>query len=212
MYNETKTMKFTIVMIVFLFASIGVGIGSNSEKADKKYKRIKIVKQLRINEDLKCRFYLENNIRLQYMTLNEFKETLGYYESNCIYNIENIYGFKGKYQFSDYMIRTFTGISPTKFLQNKEIQEEAMRSVVSHYIHFILYKGYDKYINKEVGGVTVTLEGLLLGCHFSPLYLDMWLRSNGSINRDDGYITIGDYIKRFEKKGIVVDKWVTSSN
>lgn len=149
---------------------------------------------------------------IQYMTVSEFKKVLGRWESGGIYQIENKYGFKGKYQFSNYMIGRFAYVSPDDFLRYDLIQEQAMTRVIMHYTWYLQRYGYTKYINKKIGGTVVTMEGLMLGMHFSPSYLRDWLETDGRTNKSDGYITIGAYIKRFENKGIVVTSSVLYCN
>ena len=144
---------------------------------------------------------IEDDLLIQYMTIKEFKDTLAYHESRGDYKIVNHWGYKGRYQFSNYMIKRFAKVGSKTFLYNPRIQEEAMDRVCKHYVHYIYQYQYDKYINKEIDGVLVTMEGLMLGVHFSPLYLMWWLESNGKINARDANISIRDYMKKFENRG-----------
>jgi hypothetical protein len=160
-------------------------------------KKICVVKTLNV-ELLSQEKVLHDSVRLHYMTVLEFKEILGKYESNCNYAVTNQFGFKGKYQFSDYLINKIAGVTPEQFLNSPEIQEETMTLIIDLYIDYLSNANYIKYINTKIGNNLITLESLLLGCHFSPTYLSYYINSNGRINKDDGYITIGDYMKRFE--------------
>ncbi len=101
------------------------------------------------------------------------------------------------------MIKRFASTSPKRFLNTPTIQERAMSLTCAFYIKYIYDFGYDKYIGKEIGGVTVTLESLMLGLHFSPTYLKEWVESGGKVNERDANISIGAYMKRFENKGEV---------
>jgi len=129
----------------------------------------------------------------------EFKSTLGYFESRGDYSVVNSWGFKGKYQFSDYMIGKFAKVPPNVFLASPAIQEQAMTAVIRHYISYVKRAGYTRFIGRYIGGTKITMATLLVGCHFSPSYLHRWLHSNGRENSDDGYISIGAYLSRFNQ-------------
>ncbi len=144
---------------------------------------------------------IDDRMRLQYMTVKDFKETLAFHESRGDYKIINRWGFRGAYQFSPFMIRKFGNTTPSKFLSTPTIQERAMSLACAFYIKYIYDYGYDKYIGKEIGGVTITLESLMLGLHFSPSYLKEWVESNGQMNRRDANISVGAYMKKFENRG-----------
>lgn len=171
-------------------------------------KKICVVRTLNL-EVLKQEKVLHDSVRLHYLTVLEFKEILGKYESNGVYNITNKYGFKGKYQFSDYLINKLTDVTPSKFLLDSILQEKTMTNIIKLYINYLCNENYIKLINKKIGNNIITLESLLLGCHFSPTYLELYINSNGNINKDDGYITIGNYMKKFERTHEEIDVLVT---
>jgi hypothetical protein len=142
------------------------------------------------------------------MNVYTFKEILGFHESRGNYLITNAYGFRGKYQFGRYMIDRFAGgVKGQVFLHDSVLQEQAMTKAIDYYIKYIYKYGYDKYVNKEIDGVVITMESLMLGCHFSPLYLKNFLESDGDINQRDANITIRDYMKKFENKGLKTFKY-----
>lgn len=144
---------------------------------------------------------ITDSMSLQYMTVREFKDKLAFYESLCSYTAVNKFGFAGAYQFSSHMIRKFGQVPRKTFLTNPSIQEKAMSLACIVYIHYIYYCGYDKYIGTEIAGITITLESLMLGVHFSPTYLKNWLESNGKINQSDINVSIRLYMSKFENKG-----------
>jgi len=141
---------------------------------------------------------ITDTTKVQYMTIKEFKDRLGLHESRSTYNIINKYGFRGKYQFSPYMIRTFAKCSYRSYLLTPSIQEKAMDGAIAYYTWYIYHNNYNQYIGKEINGVEVTMETLLLGVHFSPTYLHKWLRSSGKDDGTDIHISIGNYMKKFE--------------
>lgn len=188
------SLSLLLVLISFDFGNATNPVDHNCFVLSKKICVVRTLNQ----ELLRKEKVLDDSVRLHYMTVLEFKEILGKYESNGVYNITNKFGFKGKYQFSDYLINKVAKVTPSTFLQSPEIQEETMTLIIKVYIDYLYSTDYLKYINKKVGTNVLTLESLLLGCHFSPTYLSYYINSNGKINKDDGYITIGDYMKRFE--------------
>lgn len=189
----------TLLLIVGCF-SIGITENASDNWCTIKADTVLLQRPINLNRAMD----IEDSVLIQYLTIKQFKDTLGKYESWNTYNIENIYGFKGKYQFSNWMILRFAGVTPKKFLSTPNIQEEAMHRVCKHYVKYIYRYGYDEYVGKEIDGVVLTMEGLMLGLHFSPTFLMHWLESNGKINEGDCNITIRDYIKRFECRGVVV--------
>jgi|SRR6478609_1087622 len=194
--------KLALWMVLMFFLAIGMTSPSPIttfsckivEKTRLETKKLHIDSTMAINDSL----------LIQYLTIKQFKDTLGKYESWNTYNITNKWGFRGKYQFSPYMIKRFAHCKPHSFLHNAQIQEKAMDDVCEFYVDYIYKYNYIQYIGKEIDGVIVTMEGLMLGCHFSPLYLMWWLESNGNTNMRDANISIRDYIKRFENKGKIV--------
>lgn len=164
-------------------------------------------------DSLQC---INDTVRLQYMTLSQFKDSLGHHESRGNYNAKNPWGFRGKYQFGPYMINKFAydgclnrdelKINSELFLHDSLLQEKAMDKAIDYYIKYIYKYRYDRYINTQIDSVTVTMEGLMLGVHFSPLYLKNWLETNGKVNRWDANISIKEYIRKFESRGTPTKK------
>lgn len=146
-----------------------------------------------------------DSVCLQNMTVKEFKMILGVLESGNNYYQVNKFGFKGKYAFSDYLIEKITRLTPKAFLNSPLEQEEAMNKAIYYYLRFIKRENFLKYINKEVGGAKITLEALLAGCHFSPTYLEFFLKSNGNKNSLQGGVTIGVYMASFRNYNLRSD-------
>ncbi len=140
---------------------------------------------------------LNDTVRLQNMTVLEFKELLGKHESGNNYQLITEFGFKGKYSLSDYLIGKLTELTPTQFLTNPNEQEIVMNKVIYLYLQFLKEEKLLKYVNQKIGGVFITLEKLLAGCHFSPKNLRLFLLSNGLTDFNDGSVSIGGYIASF---------------
>lgn len=151
-----------------------------------------------INKRLfKGSFIIHDSVKIQYMTVSEFKERLGRIESNNNYRMINQFGFKGKYATSDFMIKKLSKLSQPEFLKDSIEQERVMNESIALYLRFIKKYRLLKYLNKEIAGLTINLEMLLAGCHFSPDYLVFFLNSKGKKNETFGGITCRDFMKLF---------------
>ena len=151
----------------------------------------------------------------------DFLKALGYRESGGRYNIENSYGYLGKYQMGELALQDagyYKGDStPNKndwigewtgkdgvwskedFLNNPQAQENAIREYHRKLWKYIKALDLDKYVGKTVGGVYITESGLLGGAHLVGVRnLAKFLKSNGREIPRDGYGTpITEYLSRF---------------
>lgn len=151
-------------------------------------------------------------------TFEEFKKKLGYMESGGRYEIENEYGFLGKYQFGKprlldlgisidnygkfthpLLYKKAKKITKKEFLNNPELQEEVFRAHVNDLKEIIL-KRYGHYLGKKINGVKITLSGAIAGAHLVGLGgLLKWLKTGKEVK--DAYNTsvstyvslLGDY-------------------
>ena len=144
-------------------------------------------------------FIIHDSVKLQYMTVSEFKEQLGRIDSKNNYRVIDQFGFKGKYATSDFMIGKLSKLTPSAFLKDSIEQERVMNEAIFLYLRFIKKNRLLKYLNKEIAGMNMNLEMLLAGCHFSPDYITFFLKSNGRINESIGDISCGNYIKFFSR-------------
>ena len=141
-----------------------------------------------------------DDLMIQHMTLGEFKNKLNFYESRGDYCAKNKYGFVGAYQFSGYMIRTFGKTSKKHFLENESVQENAMSLACANYLRHIYKMHYDTLVGRQINGMTITMEALMLGVHFSPTYLHRWIKSGGCLNGRDANLSLQQYMTKFEVK------------
>ncbi|RUM61236.1 MAG: hypothetical protein DSY66_02670 [Persephonella sp.] len=150
----------------------------------------------------------------------DFLRALGYRESGGRYNIENSYGYLGKYQMGESALKDagyykgdptrrndwigeWTGKdgvwSKEDFLNNPRAQENAIREFHRKSWKYIRLLGLDKYVGKRIGGILITESGLLGGAHLLGAgNVKKFLKSNGRYIPRDGYGTpITEYIKKF---------------
>ena len=98
---------------------------------------------------------------------DEFLDAIGQKESNNNYLIVNTYGYMGKYQFGKSTLKGLGyKITRDEFLNNPQIQEEAMLKLLQHN-RKKLKKYIEKYNNKVVHGVYITESGILAAAHLA---------------------------------------------
>ena len=137
------------------------------------------------------------NIKLNTKSHNDFLNALGHQESGNRYNIVNRFGYMGKYQFGKSTLKTIKiKTSKKEFLNNPEIQEEAMRRLLA-YNKKKLQKYIDEYDGKIVHGILVTESGILAAAHLGGAgSVKKWFRT-GKVRKDGNGVKITSYMTRF---------------
>lgn len=136
-------------------------------------------------------------IEIKIMDRNAFLDAMGHQESRNRYHIVNKYGYMGKYQFGKSTLKTIKiRVSRTEFLNNPELQEEAMLRLL-RYNKKKLQKYIDDFDGKVVNGVLVTESGLLAAAHLGGAgSVKKWFKT-GRVRRDGNGVKITSYMKRF---------------
>ena len=145
---------------------------------------------------------------------------LGYRESGNKYNIENTYGYLGKYQMGESALKDagyykgdptrrndwigeWTGKdgvwSKEDFLNNPQAQDNAIREYHRKTWRYIKALRLDKYVGKTIKGIYITESGLIAGAHLLGVgNVKKFLKSNGRKIPRDGYGTpITEYLSKF---------------
>lgn len=142
---------------------------------------------------------------------NQFIYDLGARESGNKYDIENAFGFLGRWQFgkmrlydAGYSLDNYSPkgmpkkrlISKRYFLDNTlGVQDQIMGWHVYNLADSISKK-YSDYFGKEICGVVVTLSGLVAGAHLKGIGgVNKFLK--GQDNSDALGTKISEYIKKF---------------
>lgn len=142
---------------------------------------------------------------------NHFIHDLGQRESGNKYNIENSFGFLGRWQFgkmrlydAGYSIDNYSPKDMPKkrllakkyFLDNTlGIQDKIMNWHVYNLADSI-NKKYSEYFGKEICGVVITLSGLVAGAHLKGLGgVKQFL--NGKDNFDALGTACSEYVRKF---------------
>lgn len=149
-----------------------------------------------------CNKVLQESYKVD--TLDLFKNKMAFLESSNRPQAVNSFGYLGKYQFSKKTLRglNFKPNEIDSFLIDENLQERAMDKLVIHNTRILKNYGLDKFIGKEVNGITITMRGMLAGSHLTgPYSVKEYVMSNGEIDRTDGYGTpVSKYIKSFEEE------------
>ena len=133
----------------------------------------------------------------------DYKIKMGKLESNNNYKIVNRYGYLGKYQFGK---KTLKGLikegylktdNINDFLKDPELQEKAMDALINCNLDYISRNNLNKYIGQTIGGISISLTGLLAGSHLvGPYAVKRYLKTNGRvIKKDANGTSVKDYMK-----------------
>lgn len=152
-----------------------------------------------VKQDISCSNY-RDTVMIQNYTVKEFKDCLAEIESRGhSHTVVNKYGYMGKYQISNWLLNRFSKLTKEEFLKSRLAQEHLMNRLLIFYLSEIQRLGWDSYIGVEIGGITVTLEGLMAGFHQHPVALKKWLESCGTVDKTDGFGTpVSAFIKKFD--------------
>ena len=129
--------------------------------------------------------------------LQRFLTDIGHRESGNRYDITNKWGYMGKYQFGKSTLKTIKiKVSKTEFLNNPELQEEAMLKLL-RYNKKRLQKYIDKFDGQTINGILITESGLLAAAHLGGAgSVKKWFRT-GKVKKDGNGIKITSYMERF---------------
>ena len=127
-----------------------------------------------------------------------FREAIGFKESRGKYDIVNIYGYLGKYQFGKTTLRRLNIHDTNKFLKDPKLQEEAFVALLQ-INKYNLRKDIEKNVGKKINGIEITESGILAAAHLVGAGgVKKYLRSNGAIKSKDAFgTTIQYYLKKF---------------
>lgn len=133
-----------------------------------------------------------------------FREALGQSESGGNYGVVNKEGYSGKYQWGplrlqDYNEAMGTEYSMEDFINNPAVQEDAQAWHENDVMDYVLDKGLDYYLGKNVGGVTITPEAMIAMAHLGGRKgMRLFLESGGKYNpQDSNETSLLDYANKF---------------
>jgi len=136
--------------------------------------------------------------------MEPFRAALGASESSNNYGVVNDEGYTGKYQFGparlkDFMDATGSAFSMDEFRNNPALQEAVQAWHEQDVMDYVMDKGLDYYIGKEVGGVPITPSALMGMAHLGGKSgMRQFLETGGQYNPSDSNNTsLRDYGIKF---------------
>ena len=151
------TLAVIAMFTVMAFTSI------NAIRFEKPIKiSIKKAELIPINSELKL-----IEIEIPTDTHVDFLKAIGHKESGNNYSVVNTYGYMGRYQFGASTLKGLGyKVSKEEFLNNPELQEEAMQALLEHN-RKKLRRQIDKYCGQTINGVYITESGILAAAHLA---------------------------------------------
>jgi hypothetical protein len=124
------------------------------------------------------------------------------------YSIINKYGYMGKYQFGTGTLKDLErrkllprgSHRKSVFLNNPKLQEQAMDALIKANYNLMFGRlGLREYVGKEIGGFTITAEGMLAGAHLGGAgAVKKFLLTAGATDAQDQFKTpISRYMEAF---------------
>ena len=155
-----------------------------------------------------------------YISFEDWLESLGFSESSGKYDAINQFGYLGKYQMGESALADagyYIGNSPSNlqewkgeflgkgnvkskedFLNNPQAQENAVREFMKKQWQYLKNNGSTKYVGSTINNIEITPAGLLAGAHLKGAGgVIEYLNSNGKKNTYDGN---GTYIEKYIKQ------------
>jgi len=125
--------------------------------------------------------------------VDKYLSIIAFKESSDNYRALNRLGYMGKYQFGRSTLRGLKKyefldfkkeeIATSNFLANTVLQDAAMNALTAYNTNKLLVEwGLSPYLGKTVGGVKITLEGMLAASHLlGPYAVKHYLENKGSM-------------------------------
>lgn len=204
-----KYVKRLLLLLVVIFAFSGLNLYTGAGDEFKNHEYLEVV--------LKKDSIPEMPKPVTSINIVTFKIRMAQLESGGVkkpYQAINQYGYIGKYQFG---IKTLRGLVRTgdlkatskeigEFKNDRDLQERAMDALVVHNKRILLNYGLFKYINTEVKGIRVTMEGMLAASHLlGPYAVSHYLKNGGSLETIDYR---GIKIRKYDGNGTSLEKYL----
>lgn len=129
--------------------------------------------------------------------LDRYLDAIGFRESGNRYNVTNTFGYMGKYQFGKATLKGLGyNVSKKEFLNNPNLQEEAMLSLLNHNKEK-LQQYIDIYDGKTINGIYITESGILAAAHLGGQGSVKRYFKNGKVFKDGYGTRITSYMNQF---------------
>ncbi len=185
--------KHIIIGLVIVVALLSFGMSDSKEKGQ----NLPTIEQL--EEERKLREIAIRDSINQYHNdeLDRYLDAIGFRESGNRYDVTNTFGYMGKYQFGKATLKGLGyNVSRKEFLNNPDLQEEAMLSLLNHNKEK-LQQYIDIYDGKTINGIYITESGILAAAHLGGQGSVKRYFKNGKVFKDGYGTRITSYMNQF---------------
>ena len=185
-----KHIVFGLLIVVALL-SFGM-----SDSKDKEL-NLPTIEQMEEERRLKEQAIKDSIANYHKVELDNFLSAIGFRESGNRYDITNTFGYMGKYQFGKSTLKGLGyKVSKKEFLNNPDLQEEAMLSLLNHNKEK-LQQYIDVYDGKTINGIYITESGILAAAHLGGQGSVRRYFRNGKVFKDGYGTKITSYMSEF---------------
>ena len=185
--------KHIIFGILIVVALLSFGM------SDSKDKELNLPTIEQMEEERKLREIAIRDSINQYHNdeLDRYLDAIGFRESGNRYDVTNTFGYMGKYQFGKATLKGLGyNVSKKEFLNNPDLQEEAMLSLLNHNKEK-LQQYIDIYDGKTINGIYITESGILAAAHLGGQGSVKRYFKNGKVFKDGYGTRITSYMNQF---------------
>ena len=185
--------KHIILGLLIVVALLSFGMSDSKDKE----LNLPTIEQLEEEQRLKEQAIKDSIANYHKVELDNFLSAIGFRESGNRYDITNTFGYMGKYQFGKSTLKGLGyKVSKKEFLNNPNLQEEAMLSLLNHNKEK-LQKYIDVYDGKTINGIYITESGILAAAHLGGQGSVRRYFRNGKVFKDGYGTKITSYMSQF---------------
>ena len=185
--------KHIIFVLLIVLALLSFGMNDSKEKEQD----LPTIEQLEEQQRLREIAIRDSINQYHKDELDRYLDAIGFRESGNRYNITNTLGYMGKYQFGKATLKGLGyNVSRKEFLNNPDLQEEAMLSLLNHNKKK-LQTYIDIYDGKTINGIYITESGILAAAHLGGQGSVRRYFKNGKVFKDAYGTKITSYMNQF---------------
>ena len=193
--------KHIILGLLIVVALLSFGMSDSKEKGQ----NLPTIEQLEEEQRLKEQAIKDSIASYHKVELDNFLSAIGFRESGNRYDITNTFGYMGKYQFGRSTLKGLGyKVSKKEFLNNPDLQEEAMLSLLKHNKEK-LQKYIDVFDGKTINGIYITESGILAAAHLGGQGSVRRYFRNGKVFKDGNGTKITSYMDKFSGYDIALN-------
>ena len=185
--------KHIIFGLLIVVALLSFGMSDSKDKEQ----NLPTIEQLEEERRLREEAIKDSIANYHKVELDNFLSAIGFRESGNRYDITNTFGYMGKYQFGRSTLKGLGyKVSKKEFLNNPDLQEEAMLSLLNHNKEK-LQQYIDVYDGKTINGIYITESGILAAAHLGGQGSVRRYFRNGKVFKDGYGTKITSYMSQF---------------